>query len=294
MNAGGFEIVESTLAFDCEGERLCGIVSAPRGHAPELGLVVVVGGPQYRAGSHRQFVLLARAAAQAGHAVLRFDVRGMGDSSGALRRFEEQSADIGAALQAFGAAVPSVRRVVLWGLCDGASAALLYLHDTRDRRIHGLCLVNPWVRSEQSLARTHVRHYYLKRLAEADFWRKLLRGGVGATALKGLAGNLRKSLQRSAPGGGDAAGRDAPFQQLMARACAGFGGPLLLVLSGNDLTAREFADLAEADAHWRHALQRPNITRQPLPDADHTMSAPADRRRHEQDLLRWLSTGVAA
>ena len=42
-------------------------------------VLVVVGGPQVRAGSHRHFVQLARHLATHGHAVMRFDVRGMGD-----------------------------------------------------------------------------------------------------------------------------------------------------------------------------------------------------------------------
>ncbi|MCK7493609.1 MAG: hydrolase 1, exosortase A system-associated [Comamonadaceae bacterium] len=143
-----------------------GAAGAPAS-AGATGVVVVVGGPQVRAGGHRQFVHLARTLAAAGHPVLRFDVRGMGDSSGALRGFEQITPDIGAAVDALLQRAPGVRRVVLWGLCDGASAALLYLHERRDPRVRGVCLLNPWVRSEASLARTHVKHYYTRRLREA-------------------------------------------------------------------------------------------------------------------------------
>ena len=48
----------------------------------------MVGGPQYRVGSHRQFTLMARAFAAAGYPVLRFDYRGIGDSEGESRGFE--------------------------------------------------------------------------------------------------------------------------------------------------------------------------------------------------------------
>ena len=72
---------EHAIAFDCVEEQLLGVVSLPA-QASDIGVLVIVGGPQYRVGSHRQFVLLARYLAASGYPVLRFDVRGMGDSSG--------------------------------------------------------------------------------------------------------------------------------------------------------------------------------------------------------------------
>ena len=51
---------ESACLFPCEGEELVGIVAEPEAPLGDLGVFVVVGGPQYRVGSHRQFVLLAR------------------------------------------------------------------------------------------------------------------------------------------------------------------------------------------------------------------------------------------
>ena len=59
----------------------------PAACAGPRGVLIVTGGPQYRAGSHRQFVLLARFLAARGMAVLRFDYRGMGDSEGAPRDY---------------------------------------------------------------------------------------------------------------------------------------------------------------------------------------------------------------
>ena len=71
---------EVGLLFNCAGETLVGVLARPPSSQLQgsLGVVIIVGGPQYRAGSHRQFVSLARALAAAGHAVLRFDYRGMG------------------------------------------------------------------------------------------------------------------------------------------------------------------------------------------------------------------------
>ena len=250
----------------------------------DTAVVVVVGGPQYRAGSHRQFVLLARRLAADGWPVLRFDARGMGDSDGAMRGFETLDDDVGAAIDALLRAMPGLRRVVLWGLCDGAAAALLYCGARRDARVAGLCLLNPWVRSEASLARTHVRHYYLRRLAQASFWTKLLRGKLGWGALAGLFGNVRAAAGAAETEGGD-------FRDAMASAWKGFAGRILLVVSGADLTAREFDDALHADARWRGALARPNVERVDIDGADHTFSRAAGREAMETAVLRWLRAG---
>ena len=79
-------VSETALVFDCVGETLVGVLTTDSPLA-ETGVVLVVGGPQYRAGSHRYFVQLARALAGAGFPTLRFDCRGMGDSSGGPQHF---------------------------------------------------------------------------------------------------------------------------------------------------------------------------------------------------------------
>ena len=83
---------EQALRIACAGDTLIGILAKPQRPAA-VGVLIIVGGPQYRAGSHRQFTLLARHLADAGHAVLRFDYRGMGDSSGDARDFLGIDAD---------------------------------------------------------------------------------------------------------------------------------------------------------------------------------------------------------
>ncbi|MEH3086130.1 MAG: hydrolase 1, exosortase A system-associated [Xylophilus ampelinus] len=291
--AAGFH--DEVLAFDCAGERLTGIASCPERPGP-LGVLFVVGGPQYRAGSHRQFVLLARRLAAAGVPALRFDYRGMGDGEGAPQGFESVDEDIAAARAAFGRRFPGVRRVALWGLCDGASAALLHLDRTARRAppdeaagpdVAALCLLNPWVRSEASLARTHVRHYYLQRLAQPDFWRKLLGGGL---AWRRAAGALLRNLALAAPARGGAAGpAPADFRARMAAAWRGFGGPVLLVLSENDFTAREFLGAAAADPAWAGALDAPGLRRIDVPGADHTFSSAAWRAAVEDRTLEWIA-----
>ncbi len=281
---------ESVLSFACEGQPLVGILAEPASGTPaDVGVVIIVGGPQYRAGSHRQFTLLARHLAANGFAALRFDYRSMGDSPGEARDFLGVDADIAAAIDALLAARPTLRRVVLWGLCDAASAALLYLDATRDSRVAGVALLNPWARSAATLAQTHVRHYYWRRLREKGFWLKLLRGGVGLKALHTLGSNLRL-----ARGAGKASTDTRSFQDRMAAGLRDFDGPSLLILSGDDYTAREFADHARSSAPWQGLLTRSTLELHEMPSADHTFSTIADQDAQCRICLDWLRTRCLA
>ena len=283
--------VEETALFACQGDTLLGILSRPE--LPEqTGVVVIVGGPQYRAGSHRQFVLLSRALAAAGYPVLRFDYRGMGDSTGAQRDFEGVSADIAAAIDTLQQRVPAVTQVALWGLCDGASAALLYCHETNDPRVNGLCLLNPWVRSEASLARTQVKHYYRQRVMQKEFWLKLLRGKVAAGAVKGLIDKIR--LAGASPDKRAVQTAQAAFQQRMAAAWHRFNGHILLMLSGDDYTAKEFVEYTGTDPCWKNYQNHAGLLRHEIAGADHTFSSAASQASALEKILNWLAQCRAA
>jgi uncharacterized protein len=263
---------DEALLFDCAGETLVGVASIAD-HPGEAGMVVVVGGPQYRAGSHRQFVALARHAAGAGISTLRFDYRGMGDSAGAPVGFENADHDVRAAIDALCARCPALRRIYLWGLCDGASAALMYLQRTRDARVAGLCILNPWVRSAATLARAQVKHYYGQRLLQREFWAKLFGGGVNiGAALRELAGKLRASAARSST-----PGASMTFQARMAAALDLAPEQGLLILSERDLTAKEFLEYALADEAWNRGLAGNALRRIDIAGADHTFSSQAWR-----------------
>jgi exosortase A-associated hydrolase 1 len=275
---------EHVATMQCKGEVLLGVVSRPE-RASKLGVIVVVGGPQYRVGSHRQFVLLARCLASAGYPVLRFDYRGMGDSGGTVQSFDAVEDDIAAAIDALQAACPEVERVALWGLCDGATASALYCDATHDARIAGLCLLNPWVRSDATLARTHLKHYYGSRLLQGAFWRKLLIGEFDwMRAIKGLWGNLQASR-----GYTKTELRAKPFQNRMASALRHFSGKVLLILSANDFTAKEFVELASSDPLWRGILERPDLQKIEIEGADHTFSKQPWRSAAEQAVLKWMT-----
>lgn len=279
---------EQALRFDCAGESLVGVLSLPEGRPAELGVVIAVGGPQVRVGSHRQFLLLARRLALAGYAVLRFDMRGMGDSTGEFPGFEALGPDLAAAVQALRTQVPAVRRVALWGLCDAASAALIYAHAMAD--VAGLVLLNPWARHADTQARTQVKQYYGKRVFDPVFWRKLAAGRVNVLrAAAELSGKLWHMLRSRIAG---AARRDAAtppdFRERMARGALGFAGAQLYVLAGNDYVSAEFLEFSRAHPRLPGLWQRAGVTRLDLPQADHTFSSAEGRRCVEDATLQWL------
>lgn len=278
-------VAEEAVVFSCAGEQLVGVLARPeRESSAEFGVLVVVGGPQYRVGSHRQFLLLSRRIAASGYPVFRFDYRGMGDSGGEKRDFEAVSGDIGAAIDAFLAACPSVRKIVLWGLCDAASASLIYVDATKDARVAGLILLNPWVRSEATLAQTHIKHYYGNRLLQKEFWLKFLTGKLRiVNSIRGLMKNLLLARRsRVAQNGGV-----RPFQERMAEGWKAMSGNVLLILSGQDYTAKEFLEYAASHPEWSPLLAA--AARVDLVEADHTFSSTKFRTAVEDASIEWLS-----
>ena len=281
---------ESPVVFEVAGEYALGLLAEPE-MSCDRGVLIVVGGPQYRAGSHRQFVLLARRLAAQGYSVFRFDCRGMGDSGGAMRSFEAFPEDIGAAIDVFFSRCPSLRRCVLWGLCDAASAILMYQQSEEDARVDGVVLLNPWVRSETGLAQTQVKHYYGQRLRQREFWLRLLTGKLHVmNSLGGFLRSLWTATRRpvaSKPDGGT-------FREHMATGWKKFRGNVLLILSGRDYTAKEFLEYANTNPAWSGLLADRKVSRLDLIEADHTFSTAKWRVAVEDETLRWLADGWAA
>jgi len=220
----------------------------------------------------------------------------MGDAEGEFPGFEDLDADLAAALDAFFTQVPSLREVVIWGLCDAASAALFYAGS--DARVRGLVLLNPWLRTEAGAARAYLRHYYLARLFNPELWRKIRRGEFAfGAALHGLLdlimragrGGRASTGQTPVPTASAAVAR-APLPERMAAGWQCFTGPILLILSGDDLTAAEFRDTARASRRWRRLLAEPRVTIRDYPEANHTFS----RREWRDQVAAWTRDWLRA
>ena len=275
------------VSFKCESQSLLGVFHFPQRQSRSVGVVIVVGGPQYRVGSHRQFLQTARCLALVGYPVLRFDCRGMGDNEGIFPGFENIELDISAAIACLKEQSPNITGVVLWGLCDAASACLMYCAH-KEARVAGLILANPWVRTAGGQAKTYVRHYYLQRLLQKSFWANFLSGKFEFTrSIRGLATNFMDSMglrrrRGVAPG--------TNFIERMMDGLRVFDGPILLLLSERDLTAKEFTDFCSDNVSWANAIAKQSVRTEILPDTDHTFSGQNGQRLADRFCVEWLAS----
>ena len=275
---------EEAKVFRVADEAVVSVIAKPEASS-DCGVLIIVGGPQYRVGSHRQFVLLSRQLAAAGFSTMRLDYRGMGDSDGVKRSFENVSTDIGAAIDTLFTTCTGLKRVVLWGLCDAASAALIYQQESHDPRVAGMILLNPWVRSESSLAQAQIKHYYGQRLLEKEFWAKVFRGKFKLLqSLRELIQSARRAHRNSAV----AYGAPMSFQEKMTDGLGSFDRPALLILSENDLTAREFQEFANANPVWSSRIAGKSLHQKRVAAADHTFSSQEYRRIVERETVAFI------
>ncbi len=272
---------EQGVVFDCGKSRLVGIAAIPERPA-DVGVLMLVGGPQYRAGSHRQFTLLARSLADAGFSSLRFDYTGMGDSEGGKHEFDKTQDDIAAAIEALFKAIPGVRQVVLWGLCDAASSAMIFGY--RHSRVTGMILLNPWVHNGEYSAQVKLAHYYRPSLSKIDQWRRLLFGEIKLVpAIKELTRNSLALMGKKSSGA-----TRRSFVCDMLDGLQRFQYDVLIILSEADLTAREFSTLTANNADWNAATSKPAVTTNTVLAADHTFSQRLWQDEVSQLTIDWV------
>lgn len=265
------------FTFSCRGIILAGAVDL----APATtGLLIVSGGNEVRSGPWASQALLAERIAAAGFPVLRFDRRGVGDSAGHNTGFTGSADDIAAACRAFRAHVPTLKRIVAFGNCDGASALML----AGGVGVDALVLANPWTFAPEAglaaptdseladpqptpMPSSVLRRHYLKRLTDPRaVWRLL----TGKVQIGKLAGSLA-----------DAAKGDAPPSSLarqMADGIAEYAGPVTILLAERDRTAQAFrANWDKSDPRLREC-----------PDATHSFVEPQARIWLQGQLLAAL------
>lgn len=279
---------EEALVFTCDGATLLGVLHHGASDATVAVVTIVAGGPQYRGGVGRQLVFLGRELASRGIPVLRFDHRGMGDSDGEFRGFEDMASDLDAALQALRSRLPTVTAIVLWGGCDAASAAFINAH--RFPSVVAIAAANPWITDERMAQRVQQQHFR-SRLSEWSFWKKVI------TLQYNPLHYLGPLWRKIAPSTGDtstgatpdrSAAEPGSFVDRMREGLARFDGQLYLLMSGRSLISRQFDELLAHDARWRDSVNARLAVRHEIAEADQTFSGVAAGQEMRDTLVSWV------
>lgn len=213
------------LTLACGQDRLVGTLDEASG---QTGLLLVTGGNEQRSGAWSGQAQFAARIAAEGYPVFRFDRRGCGDSEGVNAGFRSSAPDLAAALAAFRAECPQVRRVAAMGNCDAASALML----ARGSGCDALILSNPWTFENDAASEAPpqaVRDHYRRRLANPDAIKRLLTGKVAL-------GQLARSLLSAAK----PAPAPSTLAQDMLAGVAGFEGAAVILIAGRDRTGLAF------------------------------------------------------
>ncbi len=260
------------LSFTCEGSDCRATLDGDPSAA--TGLFIVSGGNEIRVGAHRGMGKLAADVAADGHSCFRFDRRGIGDSNGENAEFEGSAADLAAALDAYRAACPGLKRIVAFGNCDAASALLLHGPTGIDAYVLG----NIWVieAQDEMPPPAAIKARYLERIKDPKSWVRLFTGAIN---LKKLAGGLLKVVRPAPPS-------SLPLK--VANGLAKLGAPTTILLAKGDATAIAYADV------WRgpdfaNARSNANICVTELDSASHSFASDEDYAALKAAIVRALS-----
>jgi exosortase A-associated hydrolase 1 len=212
------------IAIDCSGDTLIATLDEA---SARTGLLIVSGGNEIRCGAHRGMALLATVIAGAGVPVLRYDRRGIGDSTGMNGGFLSAQEDLAAAAAAFRREMPQVARIVAFGNCDAATTLALF---GRQAGVDRVLLANPWIVEDDDgmPPRAAIRARYLDRLRRPPA--TLIAGGVD---LRKLLNGLRKLLTTRDQHG---------LADRVFAALADWGPQARLLVAAGDATALAFLD----------------------------------------------------
>ena len=272
--------MEETISIKIGDRLLHGILHVPDAIISTKAIVIFInGGPQTRVGSHRLYTQLARYLCHRSLFVLRFDYEGLGDSDGDFLGFRFAKPSIGAVLDYVDTRFGKHIRKILWSLCDGATASILYGPEYKDA-IAGILICNPYLSDDVTSSQTKIKHYYMKAMLKPGFWRRLLffdfrplesliglfdsiakgYGYRNLFRLLGFESNIRLCYK---------------FFESMEK----FEGRIGIILSTNDFIALEFHDLYSQWQNKKLRSSNKNISVAYIQNADHTFSNPSDKNQ---------------
>lgn len=181
-------MTRSFHAILCGSDRLAATLDSATG---STALLIVSGGNEIRSGAHSGMAQLALRIAEQGFPVLRYDRRGIGESTGQNNGFLDSAKEIAAAAK-FLRQEQAVQQVIAFGNCDAATALALF---GPDAGIDGYILANPWViepsgeseAEEPTISSAAIRSRYWDRIKNPRTIVDLLSGKIDfKKLLKGL------------------------------------------------------------------------------------------------------------
>ncbi|MBT3375650.1 MAG: alpha/beta fold hydrolase [Lentisphaerae bacterium] len=175
-------LTEQTVSIPSADTALCGNMLTP-GSASGVTVVFSHGWSGNRSGPHDLVTQLARTLGTHGHASLRFDFRGRGESGGqGLETTLTTMADDLTAAVAFASENASAKRLVVLGICSGGNVAVGSL--PRLKGVEGLILLSVYPFSDgdafsRDVHRTwHFARQYWQKAMRPETWKRLFRGDV--------------------------------------------------------------------------------------------------------------------
>lgn len=270
------------FSFACAGETLAATLDAAEG---ATGLLIVSGGNEIRSGAYAGMAALAADVAAAGHPVMRYDRRGIGDSTGENGGFESSADDIAAAVAAMRAQLPQMARLVAFGNCDAASALALY---GPAAGIDALVLANMWTlesetgtideaQAASTMTAGAIRSRYLAKLKDP---RELVRLATGGVNLSKLVRGLRQATAKTEVTG---------LVARLGEALAALDRPAALLVAEHDRTAIWFLEHWASEA-FAPARASPQLSLHRLDSGSHSFANARDKAWLRERILEALTS----
>lgn len=194
---------ELPIFFEAGDETLFGILTRPTSDDARVGVILVYGGAyNMTANVNQMWLRTARSLAARGFHVLRYDYRGIGDSTGKAGVFDHRSPyteDLRGAIQVMHDV--GLDRVYIVGDCLGARASLVCASDTDG--IEALLMLVPMVRDatkgkdEEWAAEYSVTHY-LRRAVQPSTWKGIANPTVRRNYVKVAKAKINQLRSRQA------------------------------------------------------------------------------------------------
>lgn len=273
-------VMEEPVQFFCNNKRLYGILHVPDSVViPATIMIVLTGGPQVRIGGHRLYVQLSRFLCEHNIATFRFDYEGLGDSEGDFVGFQHAGPSLGAAIHFLHNKFKNEVNIIIWSLCDGAAAAALYAA-TNQEHISGLVLCNPFVITEQGVARSNIKHYYSRRFFDKEFLYNLICFKLNfKRTINSLLQNIRDAQFFTMNKSGVTTYNKNFSPDLVIDSLQKLKKPIRIILSTDDIVAANFQDELKKNKAIKNDYKKNKIINYFIKGADHTFVDPSAKEK---------------